>query len=39
MLFNFNEIKPAVMPCIVFNNSEIGYTTKLRFFASNITEN
>jgi len=39
MLFHFNEIKPVVMPRIVFNNSNIAYTSKLRFFGSNITEN
>jgi hypothetical protein len=30
MIFHFNKIRPILRPCIVFNNSETTYTTKLR---------
>jgi hypothetical protein len=30
MLFRFNKIRPILRPCIIFNNSETTYTTKLR---------
>ena len=38
ILFHFNKIWPEIRPRIVFNNSEIAYTSKLRFLGINITE-
>jgi len=39
MLFHSNQISPVVRIHVVFNNSEISYTSKLRFLGINITEN
>jgi len=39
MLFHSNQISPVVRIHVVFNNSKISYTSKLRFLGINITEN
>jgi len=39
MLFHFNELRHVVRSRTVFNNSEIAYTSKLRFLGINVTEN
>ena len=39
MLFHSNKISPVVRTHVVFNNSKIAYTSKLRFLSINITEN
>jgi len=38
-LFHSNKISPVVRIRVIFNNSEIAYTSKLRFLGINITEN
>jgi len=39
MLLHSNKISPVVRIHVVFNNSEIAYTSKLRFLGINITDN
>jgi hypothetical protein len=39
MLLHFNKISSVVRIHVVFNNSKIAYTSKLRFLGINITEN
>jgi hypothetical protein len=39
MSFHFNKIRFADRPHIVFNNSEITYSSELRFLGIDITEN
>ena len=39
MLFHFNKIRSVVRTCIVFNNSEVAYISKLSFLGINNTEN
>jgi len=39
MLLHSNKISPVVRIHVVFNNSKIAYTSKLRFLGINITEN
>jgi hypothetical protein len=39
MSFHFNKIRFADTPHIVFNNSEIAYSSELRFLGIDITEN